>query len=66
MLLGWVVRKATTPAIAWLVERLYWHSEQLAVDGPGVSEARIQEWNEAWTRALEHLERERQAGRSAG
>jgi len=32
----------------------------------GVSEARIQEWNDAWTRALEHLERERQAQPPAG
>jgi hypothetical protein len=66
VLLGWAVRKATTPAIARLVERVHRPGEQLAVQRPGVSEARIQEWNHAWTRALEHLERERHAGRSAG
>jgi hypothetical protein len=59
VLLGWAVRKALTPAVVWLVERL-------AMDGRGVSEARIQEWNGAWTRALEHLERERQAQPPAG
>ena len=66
VLLGWAVRKAATPAITRLVLRVYRRSGQLAVHRPGVREARIQEWNEAWTRALEHLERERQAGRSAG
>jgi hypothetical protein len=59
VLLGWAVRKALTPAIARLAERL-------AMDGRGVSEARIPEWNDAWTRALEHLERERQARPPAG
>jgi hypothetical protein len=59
VLLGWAVRRALTPAIAWLAERL-------AIDGRGVSEGRIQEWNDAWTRALEHLERERQAQPPAG
>jgi hypothetical protein len=59
VLLGWAVRKALTPAVVLLVERL-------AMDGRGVSEARIHEWNDAWTRALEHLERERQAQPPAG
>jgi hypothetical protein len=59
VLLGWAVRKAATPAIAWLAERL-------PIDGRGVSETRIQEWNDAWTRALEHLEHERQAQPPAG
>jgi hypothetical protein len=54
VLLGWAVRQVLTPAIEWLAERL-------AIGGRWVSEARIQEWNDAWTRALEHLERERQA-----
>ena len=66
VLFGWAVRKAATPAIARLVRRVDCHGGQLAVHRPGVSEARIQEWNEAWTRALEHLEREQQARRSAG
>jgi hypothetical protein len=59
VLLGWAVRKAVTPAIAWLAKRL-------AMDGRGVSEARIGEWNDAWTRALEHLEHDRRAGPPAG
>jgi hypothetical protein len=63
VLLGWAARKAATPAIAALVQRVYRHGEPLAVQGPGVSEARIQGWNDAWTRALDHLDRERQAGR---
>ena len=66
VLQGWTAGKAATPAIAWLVERVHRPGEQLAVQRPGVSEARIQEWNHAWTRALEHVERERQAGRSPG
>ena len=66
VLLGWTVRKAVTPAIAGLVERLYWHDERLAMDGRGVSDARIREWNAAWTRALEHLDRERRARPPAG
>ena len=60
---GWAARKAATPAIARLVRRVNCHCGQLAVHRPEVSEARIQAWNEAWTRALE---RERQARRSAG
>jgi hypothetical protein len=59
VVLGWAVRKAATPAIAWLADRL-------PIDGRGVSETRIQEWNDAWTRALEHLEHERQAQPPAG
>jgi len=59
VLLGWAVRKALMPAVAWLAERL-------AVGGRGVSEARIGEWNDAWTRALEHLEHDRRAGPPAG
>jgi hypothetical protein len=66
VLLGWAARKAATPAIAALVERVYRHGEQLGVQGTGVSEARIQGWNDAWTRALDRLDRERQAGRSTG
>ena len=66
VLLGGAVRKAATPAIAWLVDRLWRLDEQLPMDGRGVSDARIREWNAAWTRALEHLERERRAVPPAG
>jgi hypothetical protein len=59
VLVGWAVRRALTPAIACLAERL-------AIAGRGVSEARIQEWNDAWVTALEHIERERQAQPPAG
>jgi hypothetical protein len=58
---GWAVRKAATPVIAWLVDRLCRVDEQVSVAGSGVSDVRIQEWNDAWTRAVEHLEHEREA-----
>jgi hypothetical protein len=66
VLLGWAVPKAATPAIAWLIDRLCCLDEQPAMDGRGVGEARIREWNDAWTRTLEHLERERRVRPSAG
>jgi hypothetical protein len=66
VLLGWAVRTAATPAIVWLVEQCCGHAERSPMDGRGVSEGRIQEWNDAWTRALEHLERARQGGPPAG
>jgi hypothetical protein len=59
VLLGWAARKAVTPAITRVIERLCRSEHRLAMDGRGVSQDRIQEWNDAWTRALAHLEHQR-------
>jgi hypothetical protein len=66
VLLGWAARRALAPVIRWVVERLCRYEHRLAMDGRGVSEPRIREWNDAWTRAIEHLERERRAQPPAG
>jgi hypothetical protein len=66
VLVGWAVRKAAMPAIARLLDRLCRLEERLAMDGRGVSKARIRDWNDAWTRALEHIEHERRAAPPAG